>query len=66
MELRGAHEVGGQAQGGGRALHHRDRLMAFLTEGPSLLDHFRLENHVPEGFIPFGLRLIFRFFETLK
>ena len=24
------------------------------------------EKHVLEGFIPFGLRLIFRFFETLK
>ena len=28
----------GRAQGGGRALHPRDRLIAFLTEGPSLLD----------------------------
>ena len=27
----------GRAQGGGRALHPRDRLVAFLTEGPSLL-----------------------------
>ena len=61
MELRGAHEVGG-----GGALHPRDRLVAFLTEGPSLLDHVRLENHDPEGFIPFGLRLIFCFFEILK
>ena len=26
-----------RAQGGGRALHPRDRLVAFLTEGPSLL-----------------------------
>ena len=32
VELRGAHEVGGHA------LHPRDRLVAFLTEGPSLLD----------------------------
>ena len=26
-----------RAQGGGRALHPRDRLVAFLMEGPSLL-----------------------------
>ena len=37
MELQGAHEVGGRAQGEGRALHPRERLVAFLTEGPSLL-----------------------------
>ena len=37
VELRGAHEVGGRTQGG--ALHPRDRLVAFLMEGPSLLDH---------------------------
>ena len=30
------------------------------------LDLVRSKNHVPEGFIPFGLRLIFLFFETLK
>ena len=28
----------GRAQGEGRALHPRDRLVAFLMEGPSLLD----------------------------
>ena len=28
----------GRAQGEGRALHPRDRLVAFLTDGPSLLD----------------------------
>ena len=32
VEQQGGHEVGG------RALHPRDRLVAFLTEGPSLLD----------------------------
>ena len=36
VELRGAHEAGGRALGG--ALHPRDHLVAFLTEGPSLLD----------------------------
>ena len=66
MEQQGAHEVGGRAQGGGRAPHPRDLLSCSLEQGPSLLDHVRLENHVPKGFIPFGLRLIFRFFETLK
>ena len=65
VELQGAHEVGGRAQGG-RTLHPHDRLVAFLTSTPSPLDHVRSKNHAPEGFIPFGLRLIFRFFETLK
>ena len=37
-----------------------------LTYGPSLLDLIRSENDVPVGFIPFGLRLIFLFYETLK
>ena len=44
----------------------RGFLLCFLMQGPSPLDHVRSENDVPEGFIPFGLRLIFRFFETLK
>ena len=52
---------GGQA----RPLPH-GLLLCFLMQGPSLLDHVRSKNHVPEGFIPFGLHLIFRFFETLK
>ena len=29
----------GAPRGEGRALHPHDRLVAFLTEGPSLLDH---------------------------
>ena len=66
--------VGGASRGprgrgrtlGGGALHPHGRLVAFLTEGPSLLDLVCSKNHVPEGFIPFGLRLIFLFFETLK
>ena len=32
----------------------------------SPLDHVHSKNHAPEGFIPFGLRLIFLFRETLK
>ena len=56
----------GGPRGRGGAPHPCDRLCYVLEWGPSLLDHVRLENHVPEGFIPFGLRFIFRFFETLK
>ena len=40
--------------------------VASLTYTPSLLDCFRSKNNSPEGFIPFGLRLIFLFYETLK
>ena len=54
----------------GRALggcpYPHEHLVALLTEGPSLLDLVRSKNHVPEGFILFGLRLIFLFFKTLK
>ena len=57
---RGAHPVGGHT------LHPRGRLVYFLTSTPSPLDHVRSKNHDPEGFIPFGLRLIFFFFKTLK
>ena len=57
---RGAHE------GGGRAPLPRGFLEAPLTWTPSPLDHVCFENHVPEGFILFGLRLILFFCETLK
>ena len=66
VELRGAHEGGGRAQGGRRAPLPRGLLGDFLTSTPSPLDHTCSKNHVPEGFIPFGLRLIFLSFETLK
>ena len=68
VELRGAHEGGGggRAQGGRRASLPRGHLEASLTSTPSPLDHVRSKNHAPEGFIPFGLRLIFLFFEILK
>ena len=46
--------------------HPHHRLFCSLEQGPSLMDHVRWENHVPEDFILFGLRLIFYFFETLK
>ena len=38
----------------------------FLTCTPSSLDHVRSKNHAPKGFIPFGLRLIFLFFDILN
>ena len=65
-ELRGAHEGGGHAQGGRRASLSRGLLVDCLTSTPSPLDHVCSENHVPGGFIPFGLRLISFSFETLK
>ena len=46
--------------------HPRGRLVRFLTSTPSPLDHVCSKNHAPEGFILFGLRLIFFSFETLK
>ena len=61
--------VGGPPRGPrdrGRALLSRGALGAFLTCTPSPLDHVHSKNHAPEGFIPFGLRLIFLFFEILK
>ena len=41
-------------------------LVASLTYTPSILDCFRSKNNSPEGFIPFGFRLIFLLCETLK
>ena len=67
--------VGGRSRGpgdrgaprkGGRALLSPGRLDCFLTCTPSPQDHIHSKNHAPEGFIPFGLRLIFLFFEILK
>ena len=49
----------GAPRGGGRALLSPGRLDRFLACTPSPLDHVRSKNHAPEGFIPFGLRLIF-------
>ena len=56
----------GTPRRGGRGLLSPGRLNCFLTCTPSPLDHVRSKNHAPEGFIPFGLRLIFLFFEILK
>ena len=56
----------GRAQGGGHASLPRGLLVCLLTSTPSPLDHVCSKNNSPEGFIPFGLRLIFLFCETLK
>ena len=64
--VRGATRVGGTPRGVGRTLDPRGHLVASLTSTPSLLDCFHSKNNAPEGFIPFGLCLIFLFCETLK
>ena len=53
VELRGAHE------GGGHASLPRAHLASFLTSTPSLLGHVCSKNNSPDGFIPFGICLIF-------
>ena len=67
--------VGGRSRGpgdrgalrrGGRALLSPGHLDCFMTCTPSPLDYVRSKNHAPKGFIPFGLHLIFLFFEILK
>ena len=58
--------VRGATRGVGRASLPRGFLVASLTYTPSLLDCFRSKNNSHEGFIPFGLHLIFLFCETLK
>ena len=55
----GARPVGG-------ALLSPGLLRDLLTWTPSLQDHILPKNHDAKGFIPFGLRLIFLFFEILK
>ena len=50
----------------GRVLDPRVRLVYFLTSTPSPLDQVCSKKIAPEGLVPFGLRLIFVFFETLK
>ena len=65
-EPRGAHEGGGHAQGVGRASLPRGFVEASLMSTSSSPDLVRSKSHAPEGFIPFGLCLIFLFFEILK
>ena len=66
VEQQGAHEAGRSPTPRGRAGHPRGRLVCCLTSTPSLLDCVCSKRISPEGFIPFGLRLIFLFCETLK
>ena len=65
VDARGAHEGGGVPTCRGHAGNPRGRL-ACLTSTPSPPDHVCSKKIAPEGFIPFGLRLIFLFFEILK
>ena len=67
--------VGGRPRGpqdrrarpiGGGALLSRGALGAFLTCTPGSPYQICSKNNAPEGFIPFGLRFIFLFFEILK
>ena len=64
--IEGPTKVGGAPTCRGRAGHPPGRLACFLTSTPSPLGHVCSKKIAPEGFIPFGLRLIFLFFETLK
>ena len=65
VDARGAHKTGGRAPRGCTLLSH-GALGGFLTCTPSSPDQICSKNNAPEGFIPFGLRLIFLFFEILK
>ena len=60
---RGPRDRGGALQG---VALSRGVLGSFLACTPSSPDHVHSKNHAPEGFIPFGLCLIFLFFEILK
>ena len=61
---RGPRDQGARPTGG--APLYRGALRAFLTCTPGSPDQICSKNNAPEGFIPFGLRLIFLFFEILK
>ena len=56
----------GPTKGGGRALRPCGRLVAPPTSSPSLLVVFWSKKNHRDDFIPFGLRLVFLFHETLK
>ena len=62
---RGPQDRGAPYRGGHGPLS-RGALGSFLNCTPSSPDQICSKNHAPEGFIPFGLRLIFLFFEILK
>ena len=63
---RGAHKGGGTPYPPRRALRPCGRLMAPLTSSPTLLAVFWSKKNHREGFIPFGLRLVFLFREAQK
>ena len=63
---RGSFEVATRIRGAPYPLGMPPFLEPSLAWTPSLPDHILSKNHAPEGFIPFGLRLIFLFFEILK
>ena len=63
---RGPRDRGHALKGGGHGPLSRGALGSFLTCTPSSSDHVCSKNHAPEGFILFGLRLIFLSFGTLK
>ena len=65
VDARGAHETGGTPYRGGALLSH-GALGAFFTCTPGSPDQICSKNNPPEGFVPFGLRLIFLFFKILK
>ena len=66
VQPRGAHEGGGRAYPPWHGSLPLGFLVASLTSTPSLLDCVCSKNNSPEGFIPFGFRLIFLFCEALK
>ena len=66
VESRGAHKGGGVPHPPERALRPCGLLVASLTSSPSLWCVFWSKKNNRNGFIPFGLRLVFLFCETLK
>ena len=66
LTLEGPTRVEGAPTPRGHADHRHGCHACFMTSTPSPLDHVCSKKIAPDGFIPFGLRLIFLFFETLK
>ena len=66
VELHGAHECGRRAYPPGRAFLPCGRPAEFHTSTPSLLDCFWSKKDHREGFILFGLRLVFILCKTKK
>ena len=66
VEQRGAHEGGGRAQGGRRAVLPRGFLVGFLMSTQVLCIMFVPKITLPKVSFRFGLCLIFLFGETLK